>query len=147
MPIGSLCFDLLLLYFASKARVRTYFNHRIFPKMLFWKQRRNQVGDISTSRRSSAWGEVARNCAEKFILSSPRGQNKVLQFTAIRGSEEEINKKDSTSNDKDLEDNLNKITDSSVKISVPVHVGQANIAPQLLSQKPVFIRVRTLPGN
>jgi hypothetical protein len=97
----------------------------------------------ATSRCSSAWGEVARNCKKsKVKLSSPRARDAVLQFTAIQGTdEEEINKQDINSHEKDLEENQDK------KVNFPGHVGKANIVSPPASQKPVFIRVRTLPGN
>ena len=136
MPICNLSFDLLLLYFASKAGVRSYFNLRIYPRFLFWK-RRNQIG--ASLGRPSAWGEVA-SC-----------NSAVLQFTVIPDSEEARTtrgKKRPGTNQVSAEGQP-KTTYLSGKLSVGSGPFNRTDDPNVLSlpQIPVFIRVRGLPDS
>jgi hypothetical protein len=145
MLIGSLCFDLLLIYFANKARVRSYFNQRILPRLLFWKERRNRVGHVPSSQCGSAWDKVSRN--SRFKLASPCHQSTSLKLTAIQGSHEKSQKRENTLCQKDLENHEDKKVVLSAKNPFLDHVDQASTVSLLPVQTQIFIRVRTLPDN
>jgi hypothetical protein len=130
MPVSNLCFDMLLLYFASKARVRNYFTRRIYPRLFFWRGR-NQVGSLSI-HHSTAWGPLHHitSVVENMKLSQSKGkscQSSVLEFSVIADPGEEFP----------------EVISLKQQTRTETAVVRLEPGPQ---QEPVLIRVQSLPS-
>jgi hypothetical protein len=114
---------------------------------MFWKNRRNQVGYISSSSCRFAWVKESGNCVGKIRLSSPYYPRTVFKDNAVRCFDEKSEEQDSTLNKKESKDNKDKMVNFPAKNPDCAYVAKVNVASPSAMQKPVFIRVRTLPGN
>jgi hypothetical protein len=140
MPVGALCFDLMLFYFASKARVRTFISYKIYPKFFFWRASDKEGAAALSPRPIAAWahrlGRVGRSARVfKFPHVGERSKSVVENFSVIQDAEID----EGTSGEQQTGNGAkSKTTENAAQSILRSHV-------DLNRPAPFFIRVQSLP--
>jgi hypothetical protein len=141
MPVGALCFDLMLFYFASKARVRTFISYKIYPKFFFWRASDKEGAAALSPRPIAAWahrlGRVGRSARVfKFPHVGERTKSVVENFSVIQDAEID----EGTRGD-------HQQTGNGAKSKTTEHAAQSILRSNVDLNRPApfFIRVQSLP--